>query len=183
MQTSNYYLVFFFYHRLKKKMKPAVWWLSNYPSPVHYDSSMLGWFLFCFLYCTWPCYVSLLKKKKEPWRPLRRVCFKMESLNSASTFEDVRDAEDALHNLDRKWVCGRQIEIQFAQGDRKSRCFVYFLPVMHRASVSCLASLSRTRCVRSGNTRKSVFFFFFFFLPSGCLLFFKHILIFILASS
>uniref|UniRef100_A0A674EYL4 Serine/arginine-rich splicing factor 10 n=1 Tax=Salmo trutta TaxID=8032 RepID=A0A674EYL4_SALTR len=37
-----------------------------------------------------------------------------------SKFEDVRDAEDALHNLDRKWVCGRQIEIQFAQGDRKT---------------------------------------------------------------
>ncbi|KAI4574479.1 hypothetical protein MJT46_003758 [Ovis ammon polii x Ovis aries] len=37
-----------------------------------------------------------------------------------STFEDVRDAEDALHNLDRKWICGRQIEIQFAQGDRKT---------------------------------------------------------------
>lgn len=37
-------------------------------------------------------------------------------------FEDVRDAEDALHSLDRKWVCGRQIEIQFAQGDRKSKC-------------------------------------------------------------
>ncbi|XP_060937019.1 serine/arginine-rich splicing factor 10 [Limanda limanda] len=35
-------------------------------------------------------------------------------------FEDVRDAEDALHNLDRKWVSGRQIEIQFAQGDRKT---------------------------------------------------------------
>ncbi|CAG6014641.1 uncharacterized protein srsf10a isoform 2-T5 [Menidia menidia] len=35
-------------------------------------------------------------------------------------FEDIRDAEDALHNLDRKWVCGRQIEIQFAQGDRKT---------------------------------------------------------------
>ncbi|KAL3984191.1 Delta7-sterol 5-desaturase [Sarotherodon galilaeus] len=33
---------------------------------------------------------------------------------------DVRDAEDALHSLDRKWVCGRQIEIQFAQGDRKT---------------------------------------------------------------
>lgn len=32
----------------------------------------------------------------------------------------MRDAEDALHSLDRKWVCGRQIEIQFAQGDRKS---------------------------------------------------------------
>ncbi|XP_029957852.1 serine/arginine-rich splicing factor 10 isoform X2 [Salarias fasciatus] len=35
-------------------------------------------------------------------------------------FEDVRDAEDALHNLDRKCVCGREIEIQFAQGDRKT---------------------------------------------------------------
>uniref|UniRef100_A0A8C6AQV3 Serine and arginine rich splicing factor 10 n=1 Tax=Monodon monoceros TaxID=40151 RepID=A0A8C6AQV3_MONMO len=23
-------------------------------------------------------------------------------------FEDVRDAEDVLHNLDRKWICGRQ---------------------------------------------------------------------------
>ncbi|KAJ8273412.1 hypothetical protein GJAV_G00101340 [Gymnothorax javanicus] len=32
--------------------------------------------------------------------------------------EDLR--QDALHNLDRKWVCGRQIEIQFAQGDRKT---------------------------------------------------------------
>ncbi|XP_066499159.1 serine/arginine-rich splicing factor 10 isoform X2 [Hoplias malabaricus] len=45
---------------------------------------------------------------------------KMQNLNSGSMFEDVRDAEDALHNLDRKWVCGRQIEIQFAQGDRKT---------------------------------------------------------------
>lgn len=44
----------------------------------------------------------------------------MQSLNSRCMFEDVRDAEDALHNLDRKWICGRQIEIQFAQGDRKS---------------------------------------------------------------
>ncbi|XP_053563149.1 serine/arginine-rich splicing factor 10 [Bombina bombina] len=35
-------------------------------------------------------------------------------------FEDVRDAEDALHNLDKKWICGRHIEIQFAQGDRKT---------------------------------------------------------------
>ncbi|XP_064430867.1 serine/arginine-rich splicing factor 10-like [Mirounga angustirostris] len=35
-------------------------------------------------------------------------------------FEDVRDAKDALHNLDRKWICGRQTEIQFAQGDRKT---------------------------------------------------------------
>uniref|UniRef100_A0A671MB23 Serine/arginine-rich splicing factor 10 n=1 Tax=Sinocyclocheilus anshuiensis TaxID=1608454 RepID=A0A671MB23_9TELE len=39
-------------------------------------------------------------------------------------FEDVRDAEDALHNLDRKWICGRQIEIQFflnSPGQMKSK--------------------------------------------------------------
>uniref|UniRef100_A0A8C9UP58 Serine/arginine-rich splicing factor 10 n=1 Tax=Spermophilus dauricus TaxID=99837 RepID=A0A8C9UP58_SPEDA len=35
-------------------------------------------------------------------------------------FEYVRDAEDALQNLDRKWICGRQVEIQFAQGYRKT---------------------------------------------------------------
>ncbi|CAK8688097.1 serine/arginine-rich splicing factor 12-like [Clavelina lepadiformis] len=35
-------------------------------------------------------------------------------------FEDVRDAEDALHEMDRKWICGRYIELQFAAGDRKT---------------------------------------------------------------
>nr|XP_035124254.1 serine/arginine-rich splicing factor 10-like [Callithrix jacchus] len=35
-------------------------------------------------------------------------------------FEYGRDAEDALHNLDRKWICKQQIEIQFAQGDWKT---------------------------------------------------------------
>jgi len=36
------------------------------------------------------------------------------------TFEDVRDAEDALYAMDRKWICGRYIDVQFAAGDRKS---------------------------------------------------------------
>uniref|UniRef100_A0A8C0DAJ3 RRM domain-containing protein n=1 Tax=Balaenoptera musculus TaxID=9771 RepID=A0A8C0DAJ3_BALMU len=31
-------------------------------------------------------------------------------------FEDVRDAEDALHNLDRKWICGHQTEIHLKGG-------------------------------------------------------------------
>lgn len=56
-----------------------------------------------------------------------------QNLNRIGTFEDVRDAEDALHNLDHKWVCGRQIEIQFAQGDRKSKNpppFFFFLIYM-----------------------------------------------------
>lgn len=52
---------------------------------------------------------------------------KFPSTLTLATFEDVRDAEDALHNLDRKWICGRQIEIQFAQGDRKSKC-LDFIP-------------------------------------------------------
>lgn len=30
------------------------------------------------------------------------------------------DAEDALHTWTEKWICGRQIEIQFAQGDLKT---------------------------------------------------------------
>ena len=36
------------------------------------------------------------------------------------TFEDVRDAEDALHYLDMTVLLGRELEIQFAEGDRKS---------------------------------------------------------------
>ncbi|ERE65903.1 serine/arginine-rich splicing factor 10-like protein [Cricetulus griseus] len=35
-------------------------------------------------------------------------------------FAYVRDTEDALHNLDRKWICGCQIEIQFSQGNWKT---------------------------------------------------------------
>lgn len=35
-------------------------------------------------------------------------------------FEDIRDAEDALHEMNRKTVCGRIIEVQFAAGDRKT---------------------------------------------------------------
>ena len=37
-----------------------------------------------------------------------------------STFEDVRDAEDALHYLDGTRLHGRELEIQYAEGDRKS---------------------------------------------------------------
>ncbi len=37
-----------------------------------------------------------------------------------STFEDVRDAEDALHYLDGTKLHGRDLEIQYAEGDRKS---------------------------------------------------------------
>ena len=36
-------------------------------------------------------------------------------------FEDVRDAEDALHYLDGTRLHGRELEIQYAEGDRKSK--------------------------------------------------------------
>ncbi|KAJ1151731.1 hypothetical protein NDU88_004511 [Pleurodeles waltl] len=51
---------------------------------------------------------------------LRREFGRYGPIVDLAIFEDVRDAEDALYNLNRKWVCGRQIEIQFAQGDRKT---------------------------------------------------------------
>lgn len=37
------------------------------------------------------------------------------------TFEDPRDADDALYHLDRKRINGRELEIEFARGDRKSK--------------------------------------------------------------
>ncbi|CAG5123315.1 unnamed protein product [Candidula unifasciata] len=36
------------------------------------------------------------------------------------TFEDPRDADDALYHLDRSKYYGRELEIEFARGDRKS---------------------------------------------------------------
>ena len=41
-----------------------------------------------------------------------------------STFEDLRDAEDALHYLDGTRIHGRELEIQYAEGDRKSEQLV-----------------------------------------------------------
>ncbi|XP_071091062.1 serine/arginine-rich splicing factor 10-like isoform X1 [Haliotis cracherodii] len=36
------------------------------------------------------------------------------------TFEDARDADDALYHLDRTRFYGRELEIEFARGDRKT---------------------------------------------------------------
>ncbi|KAL3863847.1 hypothetical protein ACJMK2_005575 [Sinanodonta woodiana] len=36
------------------------------------------------------------------------------------TFEDPRDADDALYHLDRTRFMGRELEIEFARGDRKT---------------------------------------------------------------
>ena len=36
------------------------------------------------------------------------------------TFDDQKDAEDALYNLDRARLHGRELEVEFARGDRKS---------------------------------------------------------------
>ncbi|CAM2104763.1 unnamed protein product [Caretta caretta] len=65
------------------------------------------------------CVSEDLRREFGRYGPIVDVLCKREC-KAVHTFEDVRDAEDALHNLDRKWICGRQIEIQFAQGDRKT---------------------------------------------------------------
>lgn len=114
--------------------------MIDYPSPVHYDFSILSSFCFLFILTMLRFTAQMNVVTSEILSGDRESCvhvislcvsvFKTESLNSISTFEDVRDAEDALHNLDRKWVCGRQIEIQFAQGDRKSRC-LFILCLCH----------------------------------------------------
>lgn len=64
-----------------------------------------------------------------------------KTLNHPSIFEDVRDAEDALHSLDRKWVCGRQIEIQFAQGDRKSKWLPFSIYFCNQILLSLSANV------------------------------------------
>ena len=38
-----------------------------------------------------------------------------------NTFDDERDAEDAMYNLDRTRFMGRELEVEMARGDRKSK--------------------------------------------------------------
>ena len=54
-----------------------------------------------------------------------KSCMRPKSL-TYSTFEDPRDAEDAMYNLDRTRFYGRELEIEFARGDRKSECRMSF---------------------------------------------------------
>lgn len=47
------------------------------------------------------------------------------SLTLFCKYEDERDAEDALHYLDRHSFLGRELEVEFARGDRKSEYLCY----------------------------------------------------------
>jgi len=47
--------------------------------------------------------------------------FKEENLTLIATFDDPRDAEDAVYNLNHVRYCGRELEVEFARGDRKSK--------------------------------------------------------------
>lgn len=40
-------------------------------------------------------------------------------LNSSNTYEDIRDAEDALHYENNVRCNGRELDVQYAEGDRK----------------------------------------------------------------
>ena len=40
-------------------------------------------------------------------------------------FEDARDAEEALYKLDKQPLLGRELEVEFARGDRKSKILLF----------------------------------------------------------
>jgi len=43
-----------------------------------------------------------------------------ENLTFIATFDDPRDAEDAVYNLNHVRYCGHELDVEFARGDRKS---------------------------------------------------------------
>ena len=59
---------------------------------------------------------------------------------TVARFEDVRDAQDALHYLNGTTLHGRDLDIQYAEGDRKSEWQVprLFLGLEFRCSVLAL---------------------------------------------
>lgn len=54
---------------------------------------------------------------------------------SKETFEDARDAEDAMCKLDRVRFYGRELEVEFARGDRKSESEIAFYA--YKKSFNC----------------------------------------------
>lgn len=82
-------------------------------------------------------------------------CYTRRSRGFAKQFEDVRDAKDGLQNGLWKWICGRQIEIQFAQGTGKTpnqmkakeggMCIVLFHAMMIMDRYRCSRSRSYDR--------------------------------------
>ena len=40
------------------------------------------------------------------------------------TYEDQRDAEEALYKLDKQPLFGRELEVEYARGERKSKLFL-----------------------------------------------------------
>ena len=49
------------------------------------------------------------------------------------TYEDTRDAEEAQYRMDRQRLFGREIEVEFARGDRKSKSFnkILFMNILN----------------------------------------------------
>ena len=77
--------------------------------------------------------------------PHRRVCLPMFAslsimlLNtSGSTFDYVRDAEEAMYGLDRTRLFGRELDIQFAEGDRKSELLLLKFPPPKKKEKTCI---------------------------------------------
>ena len=47
-----------------------------------------------------------------------------EYITELFRFEDLRDASDAKHEMDKRKIAGRYIDVQFAVGDRKSKLYI-----------------------------------------------------------
>ena len=67
-----------------------------------------------------------LRRLFEKYGPIADVYIPLDYYNRRPRgfayvqFEDVRDAEEALYDLDHIRFCGRELKIEFAQGDRKT---------------------------------------------------------------
>merc|ERR1712113_863784 len=72
------------------------------------------------------CRADELRKEFSRFGPIKDVYIPLDYYNNRPRgfayvqFEDLRDASDAKHEMDKRKIAGRYIDVQFAVGDRKT---------------------------------------------------------------
>merc|ERR1712113_1185421 len=72
------------------------------------------------------CRADDLRKEFSRFGPIKDVYIPLDYYNNRPRgfayvqFEDLRDASDAKHEMDKRKIAGRYIDVQFAVGDRKT---------------------------------------------------------------
>merc|ERR1712113_1212624 len=72
------------------------------------------------------CRADDLRKEFSRFGPIKDVYIPLDYYNNRPRgfayvqFEDLRDASDAEHEMDKRKIAGRYIDVQFAVGDRKT---------------------------------------------------------------